>query len=84
LLHQIHSISPEIFKVVMEVSLIKEIGKWVEGIDDMTICKLMGKGLLCMGHYHKVYKGLHCYGFGCLNSQIFYSGSVSFYTTREA
>ena len=42
----------------MEISLTTEFVKWVEEVDDVTIGKLMGKGLSCIRHYHKVHLDL--------------------------
>lgn len=38
----------------MEISLTKEIGKWVESVNSFTVGKLIGKGLAWIRHYYNV------------------------------
>ena len=38
----------------MEVSLTKEIGKWVESVDSFSVGKLMCTRLVCIRHYYNV------------------------------
>ena len=36
------------------VSLVKEIGKLVESVDNFSVGRLMNAGLVCALHYHSV------------------------------